>query len=65
MEMEAFRGPEPVALCPQLPIIFWVMKATPHKLSMNIKVLIRDGAKPRPTGVSHLMEEVVLPVLSL
>jgi len=55
--MEALMGPEPVTLCTQLPIISWVMKATSHKLSLTIKALIRGGAKPGPSGVSHLKEE--------
>lgn len=63
--MEALTGPEPVTLCTQLLIISWVMKATFHKLGMTIKVLIWDGAKPGPSGLSHLKQDGLTCLLSL
>lgn len=41
------------------------MRATPHKLSMTVKALIRDGAQPGSLGVSRLQEEVAATVLGL
>ena len=49
----------------QLSLMLWIMKMTPHKLSMVTKASLRqDGAKPGPSGVFHLQEGVASLVLS-
>lgn len=62
LEVEALTSPEPVTLHTQLPIMPWVLEATPCKLSIATKVsLLQDRNKSGPSGISHLQAGMALP----